>query len=177
MRLQRGIALLAAAAFAPAAAFAVPAAPALTRSPSAAQVRAAVKAAEHSKALWATINICNPRHHRHELGIRAQIPSLGFSARMYVTFEVAFRPTGASAFTPLPASAHTVFVANRARALEQAGETYSFQPPAVLSGIVTFQWRRGGRVLGRVTRRTTAHHHHADFGDPPGYSAAICTIP
>ena len=44
--------------------------------------RAAVRRAERSRELWATINICsaNAKPGGGELGVRGQMPSLGFSA-------------------------------------------------------------------------------------------------
>ena len=57
-----------------------------------AQIQKAVQAAEQSKDLWATINICDSRLYPNRIGIRAEMPSLAFAAPMYMTFEVAYRP-------------------------------------------------------------------------------------
>ena len=46
----------------------------------------------------------------------------------------------------------------------------------VLSGAVTFQWRRGGRVLATLSRTTSSRHTDADGADPAKHSAATCTI-
>jgi hypothetical protein len=46
-----------------------------------------------------------------------------------------------------------------------------------LRGVVTFQWRRHGRVLYSTYRVTTADHISAAGADPSGYSAATCAMP
>jgi hypothetical protein len=44
-----------------------------------------------------------------------------------------------------------------------------------LRGVVQFQWRRGGRVVRRETRRTRSGHRTAS-SEPRGYSAATCVV-
>ena len=60
---------------------AAPAVEAATSAPTPAQIAAAIKAATASRALWATINRCD---HSHDgvIGIRGQMPSLTFPARL-----------------------------------------------------------------------------------------------
>ena len=47
----------------------------------------------------------------------------------------------------------------------------------LLNATITFSWTRDGKVVGQTRRRTTAGHPNADYGSPPRYSAAQCTIP
>jgi hypothetical protein len=144
--------------------------------PSPTKVRKAVTAAEQSKELWATVNICNTPLHPRELGLRGEMPSLGFRAGLYMTFEVYYRPAGRTTFKPLRGTRRTLYLGQAAHRDRQIGETYPFKPPAVLAGMITFEWRRQGKVLGRTSRMTTAHHRFVGYADPPGYSAAVCTM-
>lgn len=133
--------------------------------------------AEQSKQLWATVNICTTNHHNGQLGIRGQMPSLGFAAQMYMTFEVIFQPSGGSHFKPIRSTKARVLVGQAANKVLQVGRTYPFQTSSsLLAGQVTFEWRRSGKLLGRTTRRTTGHHTHVDFADPPGTSQAFCRL-
>ena len=62
-----------------------------------------------------------------------------------------------------------------------AGWTFGFDPPAagralVLRGVVSFQWRRGRRVVRRERRLTEAGHTATAGADPADFSAATCAI-
>jgi hypothetical protein len=160
---------IAAALFAPATAAAA--------GPSPSQISAAVQTAEHSKALWATVNVCTTNHHHGQLGLRGQMPGLGFMADMYMTFEVTYKVSGRKRFKRLPATRARVLVGQTANKALQIGRTYPFQTsPTLLGGLITFEWRRNGKLLGRTTRRTTGHHSHVDFSDPPGFNSAFCRL-
>jgi hypothetical protein len=140
------------------------------------QVQKAVRAAERSPELWATINVCNTRRHPRELGLRAEMPALGFSSSLYMTFAVYYRSDGR--FKLDPGTTQRVSLGSRSGAtVHQAGVTFKFTQAAVFKGKVMFTWRRAGKLLGRVFRTTTGHHKHVDFADPSGHSAARCTIP
>src|SRR6516165_1209759 len=58
--------------------------------PTAAQMRAAVQRAERSKYLWATVNICNTKRHPHAIGVRGQMPALGFPALLQMTVHLKY---------------------------------------------------------------------------------------
>ena len=149
-----------------------------TRPPTQAQVSAAIKKAKRSTDLWATVNVCNTRSHPNSIGIRAQIPSLGFTSRMYVDIQVEYWSSQASAFEPVPRARALIALGRAARDVFQGGALFPFDPHAgLLTGRVTFEWRRGSKLLGRVTRPTTRGHPQADFGDPPRYSSSKCEIP
>ena len=158
------------------AALAAPAA-ASVHGPTAAQIRAALGAAERSKQLWATVNICTTTHRHGRLGLRGQMPSLGFATDMYMTFEVTYQVWGSRGFKPLPTTKARVLVGQTTTKALQTGRTYPFQTStALLAGRITFEWRRSGTLLGRTTRRTTGHHSHVDFADPPGFSRSFCRL-
>ncbi|MEA2144947.1 MAG: hypothetical protein QOG59_534, partial [Solirubrobacteraceae bacterium] len=48
--------------------------------PSPTIISAAVAKARHSRDLWTTVNVCTPRPKPHTVGVRAQMPALGFRA-------------------------------------------------------------------------------------------------
>jgi hypothetical protein len=148
---------------------------ALGSTPTPAQIRRAVNSAEHSHLLWATINICNTSRHLNQLGVRAEMPALGFASSLSMTIQVEYS-TG-NGFRPDPGAKTRIRLGSQKTRVHQAGHTFQFVPPAgLLTAEATFEWQRAGKLLGRVTLRTTGGHHNADFGDPPRYSAATCRI-
>jgi hypothetical protein len=63
----------------------------------------------------------------------------------------------------------------------QAGWSFRFAPnadgtPHRLRGAVTFEWRRGSRVVRRARKRTRTGHRSAAGADPAGFSASVCEI-
>jgi len=150
---------------------------AIAGGPSPSQISKAVNTAEHSKQLWATVNVCTSNHHHGLLGIRGEIPSLGFASEMSMTFEVTYKASSADHFKPLRSTRATVAVGQAAHKVLQVGRTYPFQTSSMLlAGRVTFEWRRSGKLLGRTSRRTTGRHTHVDFSDPPGFSQPFCRL-
>lgn len=150
---------------------------AIAGGPSQSQISTAIQTAEHSKQLWATVNVCTANHHHGLLGIRGQMPSLGFASDMFMTFEVTYKPASGGRFKPLQSTKATVPVGQAAHKVLQVGRTYPFQTSStLLAGRVTFEWRRNGKLLGRTTRRTTGHHTHVDFASPPGFSQPFCRL-
>lgn len=139
------------------------------------QIHQAVAAAKRSSNLWATVNICGKTGNTRALGLRGQMPGLGFSTSMYMTFSVYYR-TSSDTNGLVSGTRETVLVARGSSRLYQTGVTFHFAPPATLSGRVLFVWKLQGRQLGQAIRWTTANHKHVDHGNPPGYSAAVCTL-
>ncbi len=145
--------------------------------PTRSQMLAAVRSAERSHYLWATVNICNTRRHPDAIGIRAQIPALGFRTTLQMEFQVDQRAAHSAAFRPVSGFKRSVSVGSVKNGLQQDGVTFSPVPKmGALRGMVEFEWRLGRTVLGRSTRVTTRGHPTANFGDPPRYSAARCVI-
>ncbi len=152
--------------------------------PTAAQIHAAVKQAEKSSDLWATINVCNvptvnPRGLR-QLGLRVQVPALGFPTRLYMTLGVDYWVAAKKRYASTGAKfgPHSVGIA--VHKPRQDGSSFPFKPPAtgsyLMRGVATLEWRIGKRVLGRVKLTTRGGFKHVDFGDPHGLSVATCTI-
>jgi hypothetical protein len=148
-----------------------------SRGPTSSQIRAAIRKAERSRDLWATVNICNTTRHPNAVGIRGQMPDLGFNARLAMRFGVDYWVITKHQFQPVPHVTSSVSLGISRSGLRQGGVRFKFGSHAGhLRGSVTFEWRLGRRVLGSITRKTSAGHRGADFGDPPHFSAAQCWI-
>lgn len=140
------------------------------------QARAAIRGAERAHQLWATVNICNTHKHPDMVGIRAQMPALGFRAALTMVIEAQYWSGTDQRFEPDPYADRNVWLGHPSSGLHQAGVTFSFSPPVFLRAVVTFSWKHDGKVLATVKRKTSRGASQVDFGDPPGYSRATCRI-
>ena len=137
-----------------------------------------------SRELWATVDVCNPAHEPNTVGIRGSMPGDGHDKdAMYMGFQLQYlEATKGNVWVNLAHGADSGFVAvGAAKMARQGGSSFQLGPAKgttgyKLRGVVTFQWRRGGKVLHQVTRTTTAGHQSVAGADPAGYSAAECTI-
>jgi hypothetical protein len=144
-----------------------------------ARIARAVRTAEHSKSLWATVNICSSRRYPHALGVRGQMPTLGFSASMSMVIQVNYWSATSHRFLPIQSKLATtrLSLGHATTGIEQAGAVFPFKAhTGLLNATITFSWTRSGKVIGQTVRRTTAGHRDADHGSPPHYSAAQCLI-
>jgi hypothetical protein len=146
-----------------------------TTRPTAAQIKAAVRRAEHSRGLWATVNICNTKAHPDTLGIRGQMPALGFPASLGMIVRLKYL-SAKHRFEPIPGAQLKLSLGRPSTGYHQGGATFKFTPPVTLSGSITFQWRSGHKLLGQTTRSTGRGYKEVDQGDPPGHSSATCTM-
>ncbi len=144
--------------------------------PTPAQIHQRVNRAESSRDLWATVNICSTGNGLGSLGVRGQIPALGFNASLAMGIAVQYWNSPKRQWASVPAAARLLQLGSYVTGLHQAGYTFKFASPALLRAVVAFQWRLGSTVIGRATRLTDGGINHVDFGDPPGYSRATCTI-
>lgn len=169
-----------AAAVAIAAIVCAPPVAATARPPSQRAISRAVARAERSSSLWATINICQRTHHRGgELGIRGQMPALGFSSTLRMTVRLGVWSSKHHRFEAVSGSTATsnLSLGAASNGRKQDGVEFNFtQPAGLLDATIEFTWTRGTRVIGDVTRPTTSGHHDADFGEPAHYSASSCRI-
>lgn len=141
------------------------------------QIASAVHSAERSKRLWATINICDTRKHPQTIGIRGQVPALGFPASISISIGVEFWSQTAKRFTPDPKAKRVITLSRVSHGIHQRGVTFQFPPhTGRLRGTAQFSWTMHGKVVGSTHRLTTAPHRAADFSDPAGFTAATCTI-
>jgi hypothetical protein len=144
-----------------------------------ARIARAVRTAEKSRSLWATVNICSSRRYPHALGVRGQMPTLGFSASMSMVVQVNYWSAAKRRFLPIQSklASTRLSAGSAATGLEQDGAVFPFTAhTGLLNASVTFIWTRRGKVIGQTVRRTTAGHSDADHGSPPHYSAAQCRI-
>jgi hypothetical protein len=161
-----------------ASAFAAPAGTAAAiKNPTPVQIQSAVRSAERSRSLWATVNICNTKRFKNTLGVRGQMPGLGFSSSLVIDIQVDFFNPTTKRFQRVPHASMKIPLGKVASGLQQGGATFTFKPhTGLLSARVGFEWVRGGKVLASTTRRTTGGHTSADFGNPPHFSAPQCRI-
>jgi hypothetical protein len=148
--------------------------------PSPRQIARALARAERASTLWATINICHVARSGDLVGVRGEMPALGFMSRMSMTVALQSWSVSRRAFVsvPSPNASNHVALGAHAAGLQQGGAEFPFRTGSTgqWRAAVTFSWVRGGRVLGRATRTTTAGHPGADFSSPPHYSAASCRL-
>lgn len=147
-----------------------------TRRPSAAQIRTAVRRAKRSRNVWATVNICNTKRNRDVIGIRGQMPALGFQTVLIMDVQVYYRSLQTNKYVPDPFVKEHVLLGPASTALHQDGASFRIVPPANLKGQITFSWVLNGKVIASTTRMTKGGVKGVDFADPRGYSAATCVI-
>lgn len=148
--------------------------------PTPAQIRAAVAKARRSTHLWATVNACSTRSHPHLIGIRAQMPALGFPARLYMQFRVDYWDAAHHRYRPVAGGAAHYLdrLGVVSFGYEQGGYSVAFPGyHGRLRGTVTFSWRQGSKLLLQLTRHTSAGHPDADHAVPPHHSVTSCRLP
>jgi hypothetical protein len=137
-----------------------------------------------SRELWATIDVCNAAKEPDTVGIRGSMPSDGHAKdTMYMRFQLEYLDPQSRTWSVPTHGADSGYIGvGTAKTGHQGGSSFQLgapkSPPGyTMRGVVTFQWRRGGRVVHQATRTTSAGHPNVVRADPPGYSAAECTIP
>lgn len=138
------------------------------------QIRAAVRGAERSRLLWATVNICNTARHRNTIGIRGQAPSLPFATTMSMLIQVDY--WNGRKFIPDPYASKRLDLGDPSNEVVQNGANFTFRPPVILSGTIEFEWKLAGRVIGHATRFTGHGYKGVAGGDPAGSSSATCRM-
>jgi hypothetical protein len=172
----------------PTAAFAAPATKAKKthhkkkkKGPTAAQkLQAAVKTAERSPDLWATINECMSTPTNDYVGVRGQMPGLGIAATLSMEISVDYWNFDSSVFEPANVT-KSVPLHQGTHGLHQGGVNFSIIPPAagseyLVRGTITFEWTIGSKVVGKVTRNTGHGYANVGFSNPPGYTAGTCNL-
>ena len=151
---------------------------AAVKNPTPAQIKAAIQKAERSKSLWATVNVCTSTSKLDTIGIRGQMPTLGFPAWLSMSIQLDYYSAAKKKFLPVTKGGQKLVRVGRvSTGLQQDGALYTFKPASELvNASVTFIWKRSGKLLGQTTRTTTAGHPDADFGVPAHYSAQQCKI-
>jgi hypothetical protein len=137
-----------------------------------------------SPLLWATVNTCDTPDNPDTIGIRGSIPGSGVRGEsMYLRFQVQYFSRSENRWHNIAQGADSdwVSVGSALYKVREAGWSFRFSPPAdgssyILRGAVTFEWRKGTKVVRRARKRTRSGHASAAGSDPAGYSAAKCEI-
>lgn len=135
----------------------------------------------HTNLLWATIDECQAGADGAIVGVRASMPGTGdTSEQMFMRFALQYRRPAHRRWHKLAGSRAFVNVGSAAYASRQAGLNFRLSattaPGTVLRGIVDFQWRRGVSIAQSVLRFTSAGRRPSAGAQPPGYSAARCSV-
>jgi hypothetical protein len=148
--------------------------------PTRAHIARAIDRAERSPYLWATVNICLPNPHQGGLiGVRGEMPALGFSATLSMTIQLGQYAQATRRFVAVSGTTarRTVTVGTLTSGIHQDGAEFPYSTDAgLIDATVTFTWTRDGHQLGQVSRATTGGHPSAAFGEPPGHSTASCEL-
>jgi hypothetical protein len=150
----------------------------------AAAAAAVAAEARPAPAVWATVNVCDTQMHPNEMGIRGTMPGLARNSRMYMRFRVQFQNDEGLWRTLRSgelSDSRWQRVATGRRGMHDAGWSFEFKPPAsggahVLRGVVSFEWRRGSRVVQQARAFTEAGHPGTAGAEPEEFSAATCEI-
>lgn len=136
-----------------------------------------------SRHLWATVNVCDTLRQPDTIGIRASMPGApDAKERMFMRFRVQyFRPAdGLWHNISKGGNSGFIYVGEARFKARQAGRLFTFAPPAggsfEMRGKVTFQWRKGARVVRSASLVSTAGHRSTAGSDPAGYSSDTCVI-
>jgi hypothetical protein len=134
--------------------------------------------------VWATVNVCDTQTRPNQIGIRGSMAGLARHSRMYMRFRVQFQDREGIWRTLKSgrlSDSGWQRIATGRRGEHDAGWSFEFKPPAsggahVLRGMVSFEWRRGKRVVHRTRAFTEAGHPGTAGAEPPEFSAATCEI-
>ena len=132
--------------------------------------------------LWATVNTCDTARHPNAIGIRGSMPgTMKGREVMFMRFRAQYLSVEDDKWHNVPHNGDTGFLeVGRANVkARQEGRWFPIKPKTdstLLRGVVTFHWRREGKVVRRAQQRTRKGHTSKAGADPAGYSATYCTI-
>jgi hypothetical protein len=141
----------------------------------------ATAAAQNSRDLWATVNVCDSAAKPNTLGVRGSMPGMKRTTTLRMRFRVQYlAPDGRWLIVRRNADSRWQKVGTRRRGRVESGWSFTFAPPksgdVVLRGVVYFQWRRSGKVVQRAREITEDGHVSTLGADPPGFSAGTCRV-
>jgi hypothetical protein len=141
------------------------------------------RALHRSKALWATINICDTTAHPNAIGIRGSMPGTGQAGVMWMRFRVEYYAAADKTwhFVSSGGDSKWVRVGSAKYRARQTGYTFTFAPPPgggawTMRGVVSYQWRVRDHAVFREQENTVHGHTDATAGDPRGTSLGFCSI-
>jgi hypothetical protein len=142
------------------------------------------RALTRSPLLWATINICDSARSPDTVGVRASMPGSGRRGeRMFMRFRLQLRDdtdgTWDEFSDPEGTTSRWVPVGSARVRSRRSGWSFPFElqegQTYQLRGVVSFQWRKDGKVVRRATKRTRGGHG-SSVGEPRGFSEATCVL-
>jgi len=142
----------------------------------------AAPSADDTREVWATVNVCDTADAPNTIGIRASMPGSRSGAEVrWMRFVVEYHSQADERWHRLDGGDSGFLRVGKGRRPKQFGRSLRIAPtadaPVLLRGRVYFQWRtEGGEVLQSESARTRRGHRSNAGADPPGYSAATCTI-
>jgi hypothetical protein len=141
----------------------------------------ATAAAQGTRDLWATVNVCDTAAKPNTLGVRGSMPGMKRKTTLRMRFRVQYlAPDGRWLIVRRNADSNWQKVGVRRGGRVESGWSFTFAPPKsgeiVLRGVVYFQWRRSGKVVQRAREITEGGHVSTLGADPPGFSAGTCRI-
>ena len=143
----------------------------------------AAQASAGTREVWATVNVCDTENAPNTIGIRASMPGSRSGAEVrWMRFVVDYYSRAGKRWHRLAEGGDSGFLrVGKGRRTRQFGRSLRIEPtagkPVLLRGRVFFHWRtNGGEILERARARTRKGHRSNAGADPPGYSAATCTI-
>jgi hypothetical protein len=136
-----------------------------------------------TKLLWATVNICDTDKYPDTIGMAGSMPVIKKANGLYMRFRVQYRDEATNTFKAIPggdADSEWEIVDPGKGKARQAGHDFTLAAPKkagyVVRGQISYQWRKGRKVVLSASRFTTALHPKTMAADPKKFSAAICTI-
>ena len=146
-------------------------------------VLSAAPAGAASKAVWATVNVCDTKRAPDTIGLRASMPGMDRKgATMRMRFQVQYRNADDAWVAGKGLDTGFLSIGSARVKSREAGHSFRVKPPSkggsyLMRGSVSFEWRsKGGKLLSSKQRITEAGHKSTAGADPAGYSAATCTI-
>jgi hypothetical protein len=138
-----------------------------------------VAAARQSSSVWATVNVCDTAKQPDAIGIRASMPGTPRGARLSMRFRVQYRQADGTWEDVTGADSGWRTVGTAKGAPVEYGWSFKFakrSSAVTLRGVVKFRTRRGDSLPRHQEAATEAGHSSRAGSDPPGYSAATCTL-
>jgi hypothetical protein len=136
----------------------------------------------HSKALWATVNFCDTKHHPNAMGIRVSMPGTYRTSKllMYARFQPQYYSTVKKhrGWKNVPGGpTGWELVGDATETSRQLGHTFRYDPQGFrFRARVSFEWLRKGKVSFYARELTAGGHRNAAGSDPRGHSAFTCVI-
>lgn len=132
--------------------------------------------------LWGTVDECNATSTPVLVGVRGSMPSdADPQSTMFMRFRLQALNPATGGWVGVPYEDTHFIKAGAAGTTRQAGTTFELEPAEPggdndLRGLIEYQWRDGSHLLFSANQLTTAGQSAEAGAEPPGFSAATCSI-